>query len=194
LDLNRVIQKDQISNGHVVSIINLFIWRDFNDVINSSVKKWGGLHIYRLFEDVFNTDSSINLPWQFDGLTKKRFHLIKLLFSYINIEEDCYALFWLMRNYAIYDYLSNSKELNILDYLIKYENLIYNNDTSFELALNNIAINYDTRIKKVPHTHSIRKNHSPNIVPEILTQCELLTSKLSNYGTTYQSTLHHRQF
>jgi hypothetical protein len=158
---------DRFLNGKAV-----FVFRHYNDVINSSLKKFGTNNRINHVRDWMENDFA-----EFDVAppleTTKRF--IRDLWRQDLSAEEGAALYWLFYNRLFTD-LGLQADPRVL--LICYETLVTNADDQFRRLITFLEAQWEERFSAGVFSSSINKHKAPNICAEISAACDALYAQL----------------
>ena len=150
----------------------LFAFRHYNDVINSSLKKFGVTnrinHVKAWMNEDFGEFAIAPPP-----KTIKDF--IRSLWKPSLSPESGAALFWLFHNQLFYDLnLGQNERVK----LVRYESVVSEPIEEFKKICHFINVPFEPYITKGVHSSSIKRDSSPEIDPEIQVACESLWQSL----------------
>jgi hypothetical protein len=162
--------RTNIPSGHFI-----WIYRDFKDVANSSLRKFD------------NATRAIKLicegkpgggGWLEEGVSDYMRDILQSLYSKGLSKFDLCCLVWWVRNQALMDSpILNSQDLSV----IKYETLTTRPDDVMSWLFKRIDLPYDIRISKRMNSNSIRRNPYPPMNAEVSNLCNDLMGKLDTF-------------
>lgn len=152
----------------------LFAFRHYDDVINSSLKKFGADnrigHVRRWMADDFAELAAAPPPE-----TTKAF--IRARYSPDLTQEEGAALFWLFYNRLYYDMNLHG---NGRVHLIRYETLVAEPRREFEALVRFLGLQFEERMVEGVFASSVKRDKSPALRDSIRQDCEDLYQQLSN--------------
>jgi hypothetical protein len=163
----------------------IFIFRHYNDVINSAYKKFyddSGLVIKPAFKDRrapvlrwIDTDFA-----EFSAFPppKETVQLIKFLWTSSLTLESNIALEWLFTNQLYFD-LGLFKDKRVK--LVQYEAVVAEPVKEFESLCHYLNLSYKPQIAKDVFSSSVKRNSAPEIAPQIQGVCEALWQRLCSH-------------
>lgn len=153
----------------------LFAFRHYNDVINSSLKKFGVTnrinHVRSWMDEDFSEFALAPPP----EATKA---FIRSLWKPSLSPESGAALFWLFHNQLFYDFKLDQDERVKL---VRYESVVSEPVEEFKKICHFINVPFEPYIIKGVHSSSIKRDSPPEIDPEIQTACENLWQSLCQW-------------
>lgn len=153
----------------------VFVYRNYNDVINSSLKMFGSAnrigHVRAWIEDDYNEFLDCPPPDE-----TKKFILDRWEPSFS--PETGAALFWLFQNRLYFD-LNLYKDERV--YLVQYEALISEPHKEFNVLCNFLGIRFEHTMIKGLFTSSVKRDAPPQIKDDIRADCEELWQTLCQY-------------
>lgn len=148
-----------------------WIYRSYDDVVNSSLKHWPGWR--NQLEDIIADPTSAS--WRGRGMTPETLALIKSHHHGELSDASAQALFWYYRNQLYYDQeLAGDPRVLIL----KYEDLVQDPEPNVRDIAEFAAISANDEMIGLPSTSSIRKNPTPDIEPKVRDLCDAMTARL----------------
>ena len=151
---------------------SIWMFRNYHDVLNSSLKKGWGNHLKEYVNKIndefyFNYSEPLNL-------TRENVELVQKLYHENISEENCAAIIWYLRNTIYFDQKLGEDERMLL---VNYEKLV----KDAEIEMNNI-LNF-MELKQVDlhhgvHKMSIRKDMQKELDPHINKICNEMYLKL----------------
>ncbi|MGD8750765.1 MAG: sulfotransferase [Anaerolineales bacterium] len=150
----------------------LFVYRNYNDVINSSLKSFGvenrRNHIKRWMSNDFD-------EFAFAPPPEKTKRLVRSLWNPLINNETGAALYWLFYNRLYYDMGMDNDERIIL---VNYEDLAQNPRSGFERVTRFIGVSYSEKMIDGVFTTSLRKDPSPSVAEKVIHACQELWQNL----------------
>lgn len=175
--LNDMQHTDRFFNLHT-KVKAIWIYRNYHDVANSAVEKWGHSH-----KNIMNSISKGNfkehpghITYQ-ERMKPETLEQVKMVFKKNMSYEDGAALLWYVRNKIYFD-LSLDKDHRVL--LIKYEDLVANPIQHFKTIFDFISCPFNKEYVKDIHDSSVKKRPWPIIDFKIKCLCDEITGRLSN--------------
>ncbi len=150
----------------------IFQFRHYNDVVNSIIRGPFGTR-KPLIKGWIETDFEEFSLYPPDQSTKT---MIKSLYHDELNDESGSAIYWLLQNQFLLD---QNLLHNPMVMLVQYESLIKAPQKTFGQVCEFINIRNAKKELKGVKSSSIHKHHKPDIVPEILSECESLWGKLT---------------
>ena len=150
----------------------IFTFRQYDDVINSSLKRFGVdnrlNHIRSWMSNDFGEFKSADPPQE----TKQ---LIRSLWRPELNAQSGAALYWLFYNRLYYD-LHLDQENRAL--LTRYETIVADPERHFKTICAFLGISYEPNLAEGVFASSIRRDPSPDIDPQVNAACEDLWQRL----------------
>ncbi|MCP4423358.1 MAG: sulfotransferase [Chloroflexi bacterium] len=151
----------------------VFPFRHYNDVINSSLKKFGVEnrinHVRSWMEDDFSEFAVAPPPAE----TKE---LIRQLWKPSLNPETGAALFWLFYNQLFYDL---KLDKNDRAFLIRYETLVADSKPQMMALVEFLGLQFEEKMAEEIFTSSVGRDDPPEIDEEIQAACDRLYRRLS---------------
>jgi Sulfotransferase family len=156
----------------------LWLVRSYNDVVNSSVRKFSSMResLFRIVDDRKNSG------WWGGGISDENFDFLREHCRQNMSLEDAYALFWIIRN-SLYFELSLYSQTQVK--ICKYENLVNTPKRQFEDIFKFCGASYDARYTREIFGSSVGKNATPILSSAIEDRCIQIMDKLGydSYGS-----------
>lgn len=149
---------------------SIWIYRNVEDMVNSHMRNWPG---HRESIDEIVKDASAG-GYRAQRMTPETHELIKSLYKPEQSEEDCAALFWILRNRLFFD---QSLDTNPDSLLFCYEKFVQNPEHHIRSLCAHTGIPYSPKIHSHIHARSISKNKPPVISAPIAAACAELYNK-----------------
>ena len=142
----------------------IWIYRDYRDVANSALAKWGN-------------DAVDFLRWgsRQRGLSQETLDRVRRVWRPGIAPHEAFALFWYQRNHLFFD-LDLANDPRVL--LVRYENLVTKPQEFFPPVFAFIAVPFSKRLISRVSPASVRKNAAPRFQPGISVMCEDLMQRL----------------
>lgn len=151
----------------------LFIFRHYNDVINSSMKRFGVENRLRHVRDWVERDfDEFQVPPPEE--TKR---LIRELWSSDTDHATGGALYWLFYNRLYFDLRLNEEERVLL---LCYETMVGDPEAAFRRICQHCQLKYQELLAKGVHEKSVGRAEPPEIAPRIRQACDELWDLLCN--------------
>jgi hypothetical protein len=151
----------------------IFTFRHFNDVVNSSLKRFGRMnrigHVNSWVSDDFNEFKAAPPP---DRIK----YLVRELWKPGLKPEDGGAMYWLFYNQLYYDLELDQSDRVML---IRYESVVAEPVRYFQALSNFLGLAYDSDLAEGVFASSVRRESAPQIDPEIRRTCDALWERLS---------------
>ncbi len=163
----------------------IWIYRNYNDVVNSAIIKWKDVQKNIIFwiakhygqpwdcNNKYDRDCAIYA----EGMSKDAAQTLKQAVHSDMSNEDGAALLWFSRSKFYFD-LGLDKNENVL--LVKYEDIVENPTKFFKRIFDFIECRYDDNYAKGIRTTSIEKKQAPSLTNEIASICDDMTAKLNS--------------
>jgi hypothetical protein len=159
---------ERYANGRFV-----FAFRNYSDVVNSSLKKFGVNnrigHVTRWINDDFSEFSVAPPPEKTKEFIRQRWQ------PNLTPEEGA-ALYWLFYNRLYFDLNLNQSDKALL---ICYETLVQQPEQEFQRLCQFLDISFEQRMADGIFASSIGRDPAPNIRDSIRVDCENLYAQLS---------------
>ena len=149
----------------------VWIYRQYDDVINSSLNKWS-----TSWKDIvcgISKDSAYN---ESERMSPDAKALIKKFCSQDMSSEDGAALLWYVRNLIFFD-LELQNDHRVL--LVNYEDLVIEPQRYFRRIFDFIGCHFSYKYIKDVSAASIKKSPPPSIHPEIKSLCNEMIQRLN---------------
>lgn len=156
----------------------LWMYRDYRDMVNSSVVKWG-----------MEKDNSIRIlgrgeeltDWFAEGLSDNTVRVIRQLYRTEFSNHDCAALWWWSRNQIVTEKKIYNRK-NVL--LVNYDNLVREPDRELADISRFLGAKKELSPKGYIHAQSIRRREFPDIDSDVRELCESLAGELDEIMAT----------
>lgn len=157
----------------------IWIYRHYNDVINSVLKKWN--HIPEMMREVAENHYTKEVRKVIGvRISRDARSFVKKMCDADPSPNDFAAMLWFVRNILFF-------ELNLASFnqvlLCKYEDLVLIPEKGFNEAFNFIGIDCNKKYTRGVHSASIKKNTAPVLMPEVESQCQKLWERLNSQYT-----------
>jgi hypothetical protein len=155
----------------------IWVYRDYRDVVSSSVKKWQGDQkdiMYGIAEGI-RRDPKHHQYAIADRMSDQTVNLVKNLCNSGMSPEDGAALLWYVRN-LIYFELGLEKDQRVL--LVRYEDLVTRPQQYFPRIFHFIGCYFDQEYVSDIFDSSVRKNAGPAINNEVELLCREMVQRL----------------
>jgi len=160
------------SHAHAKAI---WIFRVYQDVINSAVRKWREGQkkiIYGISKGYYKRPAHMAIG---ERIAPETHDLIKHLCRKDLSSQDGAALIWYLRNLIYFDLdLQNNNRV----LLCKYEDLVTGPKEHFRRVFDFVGCDFSPKYVEEIHARSVRQNDLPTIDPEIKSLCESLRDRL----------------
>ena len=170
-----------------------WVYRQYSDVINSAVKKWGGeqkniinwvVHNHEKQNALDEVPDDNTYKIYLEGMTSDTIDNLKTLASDDMSNEDGAALLWYIRNQIYFD-LNLNTDNRVL--LVKYEKLVSNPKQELNKLFRFINYSPSRDYSKEIFATSIGKSPVPNLNPKIDNLCNDLMDKLDSLYDAQQA-------
>ncbi len=151
----------------------LWLWRDYGDTVNSSVRVWKTMveHLGRVAADPERSG------WYGDRITPTGLELVRRHYRPDMSNESAYGLFWVLRHQYYFDYdLAGEERVRIF----RYEDLVQDPTAAFAEMFRFAGCSYRPWCSKHVHAQSINRHARPAIEPEIEQLCRAMTDRLAS--------------
>lgn len=151
----------------------LWIYRDYRDVVNSSVRKWGDhfAEVMRLIAEGRGEE----VGWRAERLSEERISEIRRWSREGLSAEDGAAVFWYVRNRFFFD-LDLEGDARVS--LVRYEDLVRDPESYLPGVFGFVGIRFELEFSDRIHAGSVGRNEEPALAPPVRSACEALRSKL----------------
>jgi hypothetical protein len=160
---------------HFPSSRAIFAFRYYDDVINSSIKRFGVMnrinHVNVWIEEDFREFSEAPPPEATKEFIRERWN------PTLSPESGA-ALYWLFQNRLFLD-LGLDREERVK--LVRYESVAADPFNEFQSLCQFLGIDFDPKISEGVFSSSIKRDPAPNIDPCIREECEALWKQLTQY-------------
>jgi hypothetical protein len=150
----------------------IFVYRHYNDVVNSSLKRFGPAdrlaHVNSWIANDFNEFAPIPPPEPTKALVRR-------LWQPSLSPESAAALYWLFYNRLYFD-LGLSQEKRVK--LIGYESLVANPSSEIREACLFLGLNFELSMAAGIFSTSVRRDETPPMDQAIESACEALWQRL----------------
>lgn len=150
---------------------SIWIYRHFDDVVNSITSRWPGLR-NMMDEIVTRDDTGV---WRGLGMTWQTRRLLASLYHENMNDASINALFWYQRNQLLFDQKLQSSQDCML---INYERLACEPADTTRSICRFLDIAYSSYMHGLVHARSIGKRSTPLIEPTVREFCEDLYERL----------------
>jgi Sulfotransferase domain len=185
-DKPTVVFKPVLDSQHTDRLLDLYpnakaIWmyRDYRDVINSSVKKWQGDQkdiMYGIAAGI-QRDPKHHQYAISDRMSDRTVHLVRKLGNSGMSPEEGAALLWYVRNLLYFD-LSLEKDPRVL--LVRYEDLVTRPQQYFPRIFSFIGCHFDQKYVGDIFDTSVKKNAGPVINEQVELHCREMMQLLDH--------------
>jgi len=151
----------------------VWIYRDYRDVANSAVRKWGE-HQKDIMRWIHRRDFE-RLGWRGERLSADFVAWVDALAPESLSPHEAAALFWILRNRFFFD-LGLDRRGDVL--LVRYEDLVHHPRLGAERIFRFLGVGFQERYVAGLRTSSVGKRHFPGAREEIVRTCEELTERL----------------
>lgn len=159
----------------------IFCFRNYNDVINSSIKKFGLMnrleHVTSWIKDDFLEFSNYCPP-------ERTMQAIRSHWSEELSPEDGAALYWLFYNRLFFD-LELDHDQRVL--LVQYESLVTRPKEEFQRVCNFLEMSFNPKMGDEIYSSSVGRDPFPVLHPEIKEACDQLWHQLCSALDNYRS-------
>ncbi len=146
----------------------IFVFRHYDDVINSSLKRFGRQNRIRNVNNWINNDFG---EFRKVPPPEKTKALIRSLWKPSLNQEAGGALYWLFQNRLFYDLdLDQNERVK----LVRYESVVSNPDGEFKSLCQFLNLEFEPQITNGIFSSSIKRSDPPEVDPEIRAACEEL--------------------
>lgn len=160
-----------------------WIFRRFDDVINSNIEKWGKGH-RNWVQSICDGDWG-DLGWRGERISRSSISLLNEVWNRECTPYDVAALFWYLRNILFFEQdFCNDRRIR----LVQYEALCNSPDTHFPVLFGDMNVPYDPRFAADVSGRSISKTTPPQLTPRIRQLCEELWERLNQQFEVHQAT------
>lgn len=154
----------------------IFAFRHFDDVINSSLKRFGTSnrinHVNGWVRDDFMEFSSAPPP-------EKTKELVRSKWTPSLTPQSGAALYWLFQNQLFFD-LELYRDERVK--LIRYESVVADPVNEFKTLCYFLGLDFEQRFAEGIFSHSVGRDKPPEIDPRIRTDCEALWLRLCRHA------------
>lgn len=158
----------------------IWIFRNYNDVINSNLKAFKQHYDY-LYYVLYEPERA---SWRAENITKKNLELIRHYYHKQISDASARALIWYLRNYQ---YFQQNLENESTVLLLNYESLVSNPADEFRRVFGFLNVRYDASFTNDIFSASVKKQSSPEIEPDIEKLCHSLFTELQSVATGLSS-------
>ncbi len=152
----------------------IFTFRHFDDVINSSLKRFGRMNRINHVNSWIREDFS---EFNIEPPPKASKAAIQELWKPGLSPENGAALYWLFYNRLYYDLELDTSERVML---MRYESVVSDPERYFKALSDFLGLPYEPALAVGVFSSSIRRESGPEIDPRIREACEALWLRLSN--------------
>lgn len=152
----------------------IFTFRHFDDVINSSLKRFGRMNRINHIDSWIRDDFS---EFELEPPPDVSKAAIRDLWRPGLSPEDGAALYWLFYNRLYYDLELDTSERVML---MRYESVVSDPERHFRALSDFLGLPYEAILAEGVFSSSIRRESAPEIDPAIRKACEALWLRLSN--------------
>jgi hypothetical protein len=159
----------------------IFIYRHYNDVVNSSIKRFGPAdrltHVNSWIADDFGEFAPVAPPEETKAIVRK-------LWKPDLSPELAAALYWLFYNTLYFD-LGLIRDDRVR--LVGYESLVANPGPHLEAACDFLGLKFEPKMTAGIFATSVSRHEVPAIDQEIETACEILWQRLQAAQSKFNS-------
>lgn len=161
----------------------IWLYRDFNDTINSSHKKFSG-QLNRM--EWFSNSEWDRLGWRVENIKKDHpvIRLLQELFHVGATREDAVGLMWALRTGLFFEEKLNSNKRVML---MKYESLVTKPGKHVSDVCRFLNIEFENKLVADVRASSISKNPAPVLHPKVRKLCEELQDRLDTHWNQSQN-------
>ena len=153
----------------------IWVYRNFLDVANSMVEKWGDLQIKQLQQIAIDKYSNRGVAALGERLSSKNRELAKKLSTQNPSAYDAAAYIWLIRNSLYFERQLDSNP-NVM--LCQYEDMVKEPEHCIQRIFNFIGAEFSKNYVADVRTSSIGKHKAPEIKTDLKVLCEDLAVKM----------------
>ena len=157
----------------------IWIYRDFNDVVNSSIRKWGSAQREIILGIITGRKRHPGHDAIMDGISEEDMNFLTRFKNTEISSEDGAALLWYIRNRI---FLEKSLHINPKVILVKYEDLVASPEESFGVIYKFIGCEFSRQYVQDVKASSVKKNPPPRLSAKIMEQCIALQYELDKYS------------
>jgi Sulfotransferase domain len=156
----------------------IWIYRRFEDVINSAVAKWQQHNEYlRLI-----VDEPDRARWRARNLSAEEISLIRRHYARNLSEPSARALIWYIRNECFFRQQLDEYEHLLL---VNYETLVSDPINVMTRVFNFVKLPFRQKYMEHVTTRSVAKQSAPDLDPEVRILCEQLLSRLDDSARSH---------
>lgn len=154
----------------------LWLWRDYGDTINSSVRVWNNM-VQNLGRIVADPGAA---GWYGDRISPTALGWVRRHYRADMSQESAYGLFWAVRHQFYFEYgLDHEPRVRIF----RYEDLVQNPPAAFAELFRFAGCSFRPWCVKHVHAKSVQRHERPSIDPGIEQLCCDMTARLeAAYG------------
>jgi Sulfotransferase domain len=149
----------------------IWIFRQFQDVINSAIAKWHQHNEYLRLID----EDPVNARWRARNLDPEQVAMVRNYRGRGLSETSARALIWYLRNQFYFKQRLDASDRVLL---INYESLVTDPARYLRHAFEFVDLPFDERFFAHVSTQSVRKQPEPEIDSEVLELCSDLLARL----------------
>ena len=153
----------------------IWIYRNFYDMINSAVTRWGEGFVGVVKRVAFKDDCT---HWQAERLTSERRELLREHYTSGLSSYESVALLWYLRQCYFFDYNLDNKPDKVK--IFKYEDLVTESKRQFEILFDFLGLKLDPKYTSTVFSSSIRRKEPPQLKPAIKQLCEDMYKRLND--------------
>jgi hypothetical protein len=163
---------DMLLNDHPQSKA-IWIYRQYRDVANSAVKKWGGGQTRLIQNLAIQKDWN---HWMAERMSAENRALVEEVYHDGISDHTAAALKWFLRNMWYFDLQLDRYPENVL--LVKYDDLVHHSESACGRIFDFLNIPFSPTFVAEIFATSINKNGFPGIDPPVRRKCEELIKQL----------------
>lgn len=179
-----VLLKPMCDSQHAASILashlpskGLWIYRDYDDVVNSGLRQWGD-HVSYL-ETMRNAPDKAG--WRAEAVDDRELRLVDWVLENARDDPSSRTAIWYLRNVL---YFRQGLHENERVMLVKYEDVVLRSERNMRLLCEWLGIRYSSRIAGRIHSKSIGKEPPPTINQVLRDKCDALMARMNHYKGT----------
>ena len=153
----------------------IWIYRQYQDVANSIVRKWGRNQHKIIRQMTTNEDWA---DWRVERMTNQRRQFVKKHYRAEISDHSIAALTWYLRNQFYFDYDLDKQSHRVR--LVRYEDLVRDPVTQFQGVFDFLGLKFKSSYVSHVHDGFIQRDQFPTIDSALEQLCQQLMDRLNS--------------
>jgi Sulfotransferase domain len=155
--------------------VALWIYRDWKDVVNSSLRNFANYH--RAYLKVM-LEEPLRANWSIENVPDEHWKWVQEVYGRGSDEATCRSLIWYLRNDLFFQ---QNLETDPRVMLVQYDEMVTRPKDSFERMFRFVGVGPSDYATSIVHSSSVRKSQAPPVDADIAALCDSTQSRLDTY-------------